>query len=66
MKLGGSNRGRLQEGLEGLSGSSPLRSDGSHDSQAGETGPCKWWPKTHKCKSEDDFMQSKDLQKQAE
>ncbi len=33
-KLRGNPRGKLQEGQGGLSGLSPRRSDGSHDSQA--------------------------------
>jgi hypothetical protein len=35
MKLKGISRGKQQEGQGGLSGLSPFRSDGSHDSQAG-------------------------------
>jgi hypothetical protein len=41
----GSSRGKPQEGQGGLSGSSPGRSDGSRDSQAGEAGLCEGWPK---------------------
>ncbi len=45
MKLRGNSRGKVQEGQEGLTGSSRNRSDGSCDSQAGEVGPCEQWPK---------------------
>jgi hypothetical protein len=45
MKLSGNSRGNLQEGQGGVSQSRPLRSDGSHDSQAEEARLHERWPK---------------------
>jgi hypothetical protein len=45
LKPRGKSRGKLQESQGGLSQLSPLRSDGSCDSQAGEAGAHERWPK---------------------
>jgi hypothetical protein len=40
----------VKSNSRGLSGLSPLRSDGSRDGQAGRVDGCRWWPKALKPK----------------